>query len=226
MGNEKQKGRLSKINKAAKKSEYTPDFFEKIENFLHSDTPAATATKYTLMFLAVGGVAFGGAVIPGIFKAMEVFAGDGYDYKKYPRKKIGNSITYLKQKKLIRIVQEKNGQMKVELTNKGKKRLVEYSIDLLRIKKPKKWDKKWSVLVFDIPTHPKIYNQAREALRGKIKELGFFQMQKSVWVYPYECEDELLFVAELYHVQRFIEILTVEKVLHEEVLLKKFRLKK
>ena len=78
--------------------------------------------------------------------------------------------------------------------------------------------------MFDIPTKPKIYNQAREALRLKIKELGFFQMQKSAWVCPYECEDELLFVAELYHVEKYIEVLTVEKLLHESILKRKFRL--
>lgn len=211
-------------NKARNKGEKDVGFLERIENFLHSDAPTASATKYTLMFLALGGVVFGGAVIPGIFKALKVFGGNNFARKKYSRKKIGNSITYLKQKKLIEIIKEKDGKIKVQLTNKGKKRLVEYSIDLLQIKKPKKWDKKWRVLVFDIPTKPRIYNQAREALRFKIKELGFCQMQKSVWVYPYECEDELLFVAELYHVQKFIEVLTVEKLLHEEELRRKFRL--
>ena len=78
--------------------------------------------------------------------------------------------------------------------------------------------------MFDIPTKPKIYNQAREALRHKIKKLGFYQMQKSVWVYPYECEDEILFIAELFQVQRHIEIITADKVLHADILKKKFDL--
>ena len=68
------------------------------------------------------------------------------------------------------------------------------------------------------------YNKAREALRHKIKEIGFVQLQKSVWVCPYECEDEILFVAEAYQVTRFIEILTVDKMLHEEQLKRKFKL--
>jgi DNA-binding transcriptional regulator PaaX len=79
-------------------------------------------------------------------------------------------------------------------------------------------------LIFDIPTKPKIYNQAREALRNKIKKLGFYQMQKSVWAYPYECEDEILFVAEIFQVQRHIEIITADKVMHENILKRKFGL--
>lgn len=86
------------------------------------------------------------------------------------------------------------------------------------------WDKKWRILIFDIPTKPKIYNQAREALRRKIKGLGFYQMQKSVWVYPYECEDEILFIAELFQVQKHIEIITAEKLLHAEAIKRKFGL--
>jgi DNA-binding transcriptional regulator PaaX len=115
-------------------------------------------------------------------------------------------------------------KVKIQLTNKGKKRIKEYSIDVLKIKKPKRWDKKWRILIFDIPTRPKIYNQAREALRNKIKELGFCQMQKSVWVYPYECEDELLFIAEVFEVQKYIEIITAEKILHAKEIKRKFNL--
>lgn len=42
--------------------------------------------------------------------------------------------------------------------------------------------------MFDIPQEKKI---SREALRGKLKELGFHQLQKSVWIYPFECRVEM-----------------------------------
>ncbi len=78
--------------------------------------------------------------------------------------------------------------------------------------------------MYDIPTKPKVYNNAREALRAKIKEIGFVQLQKSVWVCPYECEDEILFLSESYRVTKFIEIFTVDKMLHSERLKSKFKL--
>ncbi|HBP00726.1 MAG: hypothetical protein UY41_C0035G0002 [Candidatus Moranbacteria bacterium GW2011_GWE1_49_15] len=198
---------------------------EKIEEFLYSDSAAATTTKFVLAFLAVGTVVFGAALIPGLIKALDSFSDTGPKKRNFSKKKVANVVYDLKRRKLIEIIKDKDGKIKVELTNRGKKRLVEYSIGSLRIKKPKKWDGKWRVLIFDIPTEPKIYAQAREALRSKIKDLGFHQLQKSVWVHPYDCEDELLFIAELYNVQKYIEILTVEKLLHEKDLKNKFRLK-
>lgn len=211
-----------KIN--VKKVQNNTTIKKRIEDFFYSDTPAATTTKFLLMFVAVGAVVCGGAVVPGILKAMDSFGMPDKKSKKYSHKQIHNAFAQLKRKKLVEIVKEKDGKIQVRLTNKGKKRMVEFSIDTLHIRKPKKWDGKWRMLLFDIPTKPKIYNQAREALRAKIKELGFFQMQKSVWVCPYECEDELLFVAEMYYVEKYIEILTVEKLLHENILKNKFKL--
>ena len=196
---------------------------KKAENFISSDTVSATATKFLLMFIAIGGVTIVGATLPGLVRAIGVFSRRSQRMKNgYPKEKIAKSLSYLKHEKLIEILEEKNGKMKVRLTNKGKERLVEYSLDNLEIKKPKKWDGKWRVLMFDIPSHPKRYDYARDALRHKIKELGFYQIQKSVWVYPYECEDELLYIAEIYGVQDCIEIMTVEKILHEKLVKEKF----
>ena len=203
-----------------KKIEIEKDFVEIIEDFLDSDSLPATAAKFTLAFLALGGVAFAGALAPGLFSAMK----PSKRSRRYSKKQIQGAIHTLKSRKLVEIIQEGDEKFKVQLTNTGIKRIKEFCFEAMRIKKPKQWDKKWRVLIFDIPTKPKIYNQARNALRAKIKDLGFFQMQKSVWVYPYECEDEILFVAELFQVQKHIEILTVEKLLHEDKIKKVFRL--
>lgn len=192
-----------------------------IEDFIESDSKKATAAKFVLMTLALGGIVFVGALAPAIFSAMEK---NRRPYKKFPKKKIQNAINMLKHRQLIEILQGNNDKLKVQLSNKGQQRIKEFCFETLKIEKPKKWDKKWRVLIFDIPSHPKIYNKAREALRDKIKELGFYQLQKSAWVYPYECEDEILLLAEIYYVQKFIEILTVEKLLHEQKLINNFNL--
>lgn len=196
------------------------EFQEIIEDFLHSNTVPAATAKFLLAFIALGGVVFAGALAPGIFLAAKSIQGS----RRYSKKQISGAIHTLKSRQLIEIIEEGDDKFKVQLTNKGKKRVRDFCFEALTIATPEKWDKKWRVLIFDIPTKPKIYHQAREALRHKIKELGFYQMQKSTWVYPYECEDEILFIAELFQVQKHIEILTVEKLLHEDKLKKKFEL--
>ncbi len=191
-----------------------------IEDFLYSDSVGATVTKFLLMSLAVGSVAFIGALAPALFSMAE---GNGLS-KRYSKKQLSNAFANLKNRKLVEIIQEKNGKTKVILTNTGEKRVKEFCFEELRIQKARKWDKKWRVLVYDIPTKPKVYNNAREALRAKIKEIGFVQLQKSVWVCPYECEDEILFLSESYRVTKIIEIFTVDKMLHSERLKRKFKL--
>ena len=75
--------------------------------------------------------------------------------------------------------------------------------------------------MFDIPMR---FTKGREALRYHLKDLGFYQFQKSAWVYPYPCEDEIIFIADFYKVGKYVEILTVDKALREEKIKKYFKL--
>ncbi len=175
------------------------------------------------MFLALGTVACGGAVVPGILKAMQAF-GLFERETGFGKKQIRNALNQLRKEKLAEIGRDSDGEISVKLTTKGKRRVLRFSIEAVQIKKSARWDGKWRILIFDIPTKPKIYNLTREALRRKIKDLGFYQMQKSVWAYPYDFEDEILFIAEVFEVQKHIEILTVEKLLHDASLKNKFNL--
>lgn len=181
---------------------------EKIEKFLYEDDSfPATATKFVLMALAVGTVGFAGAAIPFIIRLVEKYP----NFKKYPAKKVRSAVQALQRRHFIKIIKESGDKCKVVLTNKGKKRIKEFYFDSLIIPKQKKWDGKWRVVIFDVPNK---FNRAREALREKIKELGFYQLQKSVWIHPYPCEDEILFVAEIFRAGSFIEIMEVDRLLH------------
>ncbi len=190
------------------------------DKFLYNDSITATAGKFLLAAVAAAPILFVAAAAPNILSGVGKFK----KHKKYSKKQIRIAFNNLKQRKLIEIIQIGKGKYKVRLTNKGKKRIKDFSFEILRIEKPKKWDEKWRILIFDIPAKPKKYHQAREALRRKIKELGFYQIQKSVWAYPYECEDEILFISELFNVQQNIEIITAEKLLHQEKIRKFFKL--
>ena len=107
--------------------------------------------------------------------------------KRKNMKSFQRSFYYLKRQGLINF-EYRGKQIYVSLTKEGRKKTKKYNIDNLEIKKPKKWDQKWRILIFDIQDKHKI---KREALRGKLKELGFFKLQKSVWVCPYDLEKEM-----------------------------------
>lgn len=108
-------------------------------------------------------------------------------WKKYPKRKVYDTFYNFKRSGLIEIKKEGH-QIYISLTKEGKKKAGMLQIDSLKIKRPKKWDGKWRIIIFDIAQLKKIY---REALRGKLKELGFRPLQKSVWVYPFDCQAEI-----------------------------------
>ncbi len=190
---------------------------ERARNFLDSDNGAATLTKTILAIAAVGGIFFIGAVAPNVVQLL----GRHRRLKHYLPQQLKTSYHKLKHRGLIKLVIGTDGRTLVRLTEKGERRLDRLDLDAIRIVKPKTWDKKWRVLIFDIPVR---FRKAREALRWKIKELGFWQLQKSVWVYPYPCAEELIFVAEFFGVLPHVEILTVEKVLRSGELERRFNL--
>lgn len=99
-----------------------------------------------------------------------------------------------------------------KLTPKGEKKLQNILIDEIVIKTPRSWDGKWRLVMYDLPVR---FNKARNAFRWKLKDLGFFQFQKSAWIYPYSCEREILFVADFFGVRKYIEILEIDKILDD-----------
>lgn len=155
------------------------------------------ASKIILKGIFVGGAVAVAATSPNfVQKALpKILKQASFEWKKYENKKrFLNSFNYLRSCGLIK-AEHRGKQLYVSLTEKGEKNAKKYWIDDLRIKKPEKWDGKWRVMIFDVKDKQKI---KREALRGKIKELGLYQLQKSVWVCPYNFEKEAGILKEFF----------------------------
>ncbi len=105
----------------------------------------------------------------------------------YPPRSLYNAFYYLYKSGCFEI-QKRNNQIYIVLTEEGRRKAGRFQINSLCIKKPKRWDEKWRILMFDIAD---IHRLKREALRGFLKRLQFCQLQKSVWVHPYDCSDEV-----------------------------------
>lgn len=135
--------------------------------------------------------------------------------KKDPRFK--NAFYYLKNRGYLEI-RKKNHQIYIALTAQGRKRAGKYLIDDLKIKEPKKWDKKYRIVMFDIPNIARI---KRDALRGKLKELGFYRLQQSVWVNPYECKEEIDLLREFFGLSAR-ELILIKGDVRDDRFLRKF----
>lgn len=140
---------------------------------------------------------------------------------KYPKQKVSDTFYRLRKQGFIQI-RERNHQIYISLTPEGKKRAGVFQIDRLRIQKPKRWDRKWRLLLFDIPEKRKI---SREALRGKLKELGFAQFQKSAWLHPYDCRAEIELLQEFFGLSKHeMRLVVAESLGGDRDLQKEFKL--
>lgn len=134
-----------------------------------------------------------------------------------------NFVKSLKAMKRDRLIdfKEKKGVSKIIITEKGREKLLRYELDNLEIKKPKKWDGIWRVVTFDIPENERL---ARNALRSKLKELGFYQLHKSVFIYPYPCLSEVQFIEEIFKVGPYINFIEARTIESDDYFRSKFGL--
>jgi len=146
--------------------------------------PKSEITKDVFLWLAVGGAIAIAATSP-YFGANLARAFS--KKKKHRQKDVYDTFRRLRKEGCIETT-KKNHQMYIRLTEKGRKRAGIYQINDLKIKKARKWDRKWRLIVFDIE---ELKRAKREAFRGILKNLGIKLLQQSVWIYPYECRDEI-----------------------------------
>lgn len=129
-------------------------------------------------------------------------------WRENSKEEFSKKFYQLKKNKLIEVYKEDGGKQ-VQLTEKGKKTLLKYLTNDLLIEIPKLWDKKWRVVIFDIPETRKL---ARNVLREKLKELGFLKIQKSVFIFPYECQKEIDFLRKSYEIEQHVLYMVVESI--------------
>lgn len=126
----------------------------------------------------------------------------------------------LYQSKLVRRKENPDGSTAMVLTDKGKFRALNFHFQQMKIDR-KDWDGKWRLVIFDIPEK---FRVGRDSLRDKLKELGFYELQRSVFVFPYNCKDEIDFIIEFFSVRKHVRFGVLETIDNEEHLKDIFKL--
>ncbi|MEX2013840.1 MAG: CRISPR-associated endonuclease Cas2, partial [Parcubacteria group bacterium] len=131
-----------------------------------------------LLTLASGGRLGASLLVPRVLNALLKL-----DIPSSPRKNdvIESAASRLRKKGLVVFKDEH-----YSLTKTGEKILNRWQMSDYRIERPKRWDRKWRVIIFDIPERKRAI---RTEVRRILTEAGFQRLQDSVWVYPYDCEN-------------------------------------
>jgi len=187
-----------------------------MDNTSRNDTTAAIIDG--LLKLAMGGTVIGVAILAP--NAVQIFGKPLNRYFKRfdarAREREFRRITsYMRRQGLVRGSYEHG----LAITEAGRKRAEKADFDNLSIAKPKKWDKKWRLVMFDIP---QTHKRGRDYLTSKLKALGFRQLQQSVWVYPFMCREEVEMVSLVFDVSRYVTYIETSHIDHQDKLLERF----
>lgn len=135
-------------------------------------------------------------------------------YPEQNKQNLYSTIFQMKQSGYIKEVEEK-GEKRYIATLKGKAKVLRF------LKRDKKWDGKWRIVVFDVPEKKR---RIRNYFRARLFELGFRMLQESVWICPYNIADTVEELIELCHAKLYIHYLLVEELDNNDVLMKLFKL--
>lgn len=89
----------------------------------------------------------------------------------------------------------------IRMTEKG---FVRFSKENIKAVAGKKWDHFWRLILFDVS-----HRGSRQCFQRVLRSVGCYQIQKSVYAYPFDCRDDILRLAMDYGIARGVTILTI-----------------
>lgn len=116
-------------------------------------------------------------------------------------------LYYSYRRGYVRKVSGSGDGAEIAITKIGEQKLTELEFQALSLTKNQKWDGKWWVLAFDIPENKRA---ARYQIRKLIKQLGFRQLQRSVWVHPLPCAEAIQIIKDSYGIHADLVLLKVD----------------
>ncbi len=174
--------------------------------------------KQKILLLICSGLAIGLTYSPK--KHLKIIKYFSKEWKNINEKTLNQKIRELYRSRLVDIRQNSDGILTLTLTANGKLKALSYNFEKMKINS-NVWDKKWRIVVFDIPEK---LRRGRDALRKKLKDLGFHELQKSVLVFPFECFDEIDFLIEFFGLRKYVRYGILESIDNDLHLKKIFKI--
>ena len=170
------------------------------------------AVQKKILLLLLGGITLGLSSSPSrYFKVLKTIR---KEWEEINRSSLNRAIRSLYRSRLVGTKSNKDGSLTLELSRDGEKFALTYNLETMKVGRPEKWDNLWRIVMFDIPEPLK---KVRESLRYQLKNMGFHELQKSVFINPFPCAKEIEYVVEFYNIRkhvRFITAMNIDNELH------------
>ncbi len=165
--------------------------------------------------------------LAGAVGAMAIFLGVARIIGPFMREKrqlhvgiVNQALKRLEHRGFITI-ENQNGTKTVALTSSGILALQKMELGMVKIKKQKRWDEQWRIVIFDVLEKRR---GARDQIRTTLKRLGFKRLQHSVWIYPYPSDEVVELVRNAYDLRRSVLYFTSPRFLGDYPLVRSFGL--
>lgn len=174
------------------------------------------STKEIIYLLGMGALLTGTIVMPGLgyiagslhkWKKQYDWKQREKEWKKFNLRLLRKNLKRLQKQKIIEIVGN-NGQEIIKLTQKGKTKYLTFKLEVLSLK-GKVWDGKWRLVIYDIS---KLKKSAQESFRRILKQINFLPLQKSVYLTPYQCFEEIEYLREYFNLSEEVLLLEISKL--------------
>lgn len=157
---------------------------------------------------------------PRLLKSFIKEESDWDEWKQFNPVYLRQTIRRLQKEKIISI-SVKNGIGVVEITEKGKKKILRYGLETITIPKTVFWDGKWRMVFYDVLNKK---NKLRDQFRRYLKNMGFYPWQESVYISPYPCEKEIAFLKHYLGIGGEVTLVTAEKIENDQTFKEYFAL--
>lgn len=171
--------------------------------------------KTVLALLASGIFLSATFVAPGLPLALKPFIdlkreSDYKKWKKFNQGRLKQVLKRLKEQKIVEFVPTADGET-IKITEKGRIKVLNYRLEEIELEK--KWDGRWRLIIYDIAKEKK---KERDYMREILKRLKCFQLQKSVYLTPYRCENEIEYIRQLLGIGDEVKMLKVSSFENEK----------
>lgn len=190
-----------------------------LESSVRTRARRGTIERAILNALVLGGALTIAAVAP---KVLSLIRDEHLDLvlPRDPKQRLRETAARLRRKGFVTF-EERGGKKHLRITTKGKSHIEKLDLGAYAIGRPLRWDERWRVVIFDVPERQRA---ARMKLRGLLGQLGFYRLQDSVWVHPFDCEEIVALIKTHFRLGLGVRYLIADAIEFDQPLRKHFGL--
>lgn len=128
------------------------------------------------------------------------------EWEKFNLWRLRQVIKRLERQKVVEITDDV-----VKITDKGRNKSLRFDLDNMKLKR--KTDGRWRLIIYDIANLKK---PQRELFRKMLKKLNLLRLQKSIYMTPFVCDDEIEYLRQLFDIGNDVLVLKITGIENEQ----------